>query len=121
MQRSYSLRRLKLKHVSVVVTVSVIPWCNHHVEPHLWRAGGAPHRSPCRIRLLCGFVGVGGADAKAIEAPGTEPRGIRGERREGRLEASGTRREMDADARYDDNEENQPVNVRNFPMKSTSS
>ena len=34
-----------------------------------------------------------------IEAPGTEPRGIRGERREGRLEACGTRREMYADAR----------------------
>ena len=79
---------------------------------------------PCFFDSRRGCVGVGGADAEAIEAPGTELRGIRGERREGTHEASGTRREMDANARYDDNEENQPVNVRNLefrPTKSTSS
>ena len=88
------------------------------------RCAPGVHLSPCFFDSRCERVGVGGADAEAIEAPGTEPRGVRGERREGRLEASGTRKEMDADARYDENDENQPSPRRNLEfrrMKSTSS
>ena len=43
--------------------------------------------SPCLFRSLFGRCGAGGADAEAIEGPDTEPRGLREELSEGRLES----------------------------------